>query len=80
MSRRWLVIVLFSLCVVTVPLTDDERAAVEDGHTALGALVHRLRDVSSPSGPTPRSIGMTVTVTELPNFRVLQPTRRAKKA
>ena len=63
--------------LVTVPLTDDERAAVEDGHAELVALADRLSDVSSPSGPTPRSIGTTVTVTELPNVR-LRPTRRTR--
>ena len=64
--------------LVSVPLTDDERAAVEDGHAVLNALVDRLRDVPSPAGPTPRSINATVTATELPNVR-LRPTRRPKK-
>lgn len=63
--------------LVTVPLTDDERAAVEDGHAALGALADRLREVPSPAGPTPKSLGTTVTATKLPNVR-LRPTRRAK--
>ncbi len=64
--------------LVTVPLTDDERVAVDDGHTALAALVDRLHDVPSPAGPAPRTIGAAVTVTELPNVR-LRPTRRPKK-
>lgn len=63
--------------LVAVPLTDDERAAVEDGHAALGALVDRLSEVPSPTGPTPRSLGTTVTATQLPNVR-LRPTRRRK--
>jgi integrase len=65
--------------LVTVPLTDDERAAVEDGHAALTALVDRLSEVPSPAGTTPRSLGTTATATELPNVRLL-PTRRAKRA
>jgi integrase len=64
--------------LVAVPLTDDERAAVEDGHAALGALVDQLSEIPSPAGPTPRSLGAAVTPTQLPNVRVL-PTRRAKK-
>jgi hypothetical protein len=64
--------------LATVPLTDDEVAAVEDGRAALSALVARLNDVPSPSGPTPRSMCSTVTVTELPNVR-LGPTRRSKR-
>jgi integrase len=63
--------------LAAVPLTDDERAAVEDGHAALGALVNRLREVPSPAGPTPKSLGTTVTATKLLNVR-LRPTRRAQ--
>ena len=63
--------------LVAVPLTDDERAAVEEGQAALGALVDRLSEVPSPAGSTPRSLGTTVTATQLPNIR-LGPTRRAK--
>ncbi len=63
--------------LVAVPLTDDERAAVEDGHAALGALINRLSEVPSPAGSTPRSLGTTVTATQLPNVQ-LRPTRRAK--
>lgn len=63
--------------LVAVPLTDDERAAVEDGHTALGVLIDRLRDMPSPAGSTPRSLQSDVTATELPNVRLL-PTRRHK--
>ena len=63
--------------LVAVPLTDDERTAVEEGHAALGALVDRLRDVPSPAGSTPQSLGSTVTATQPPNVRLL-PTRRHK--
>jgi hypothetical protein len=40
-----------------VPLTDDERAAVEEGTEALTALLDRLTDVPTPAGPTPRQLG-----------------------
>jgi hypothetical protein len=36
-----------------IPLTDDERAAVEDGQAALQALLARLADIPAPSGPAP---------------------------
>lgn len=31
--------------LVSVPLTDDERAAVDDGHTAVTTLLDRLADI-----------------------------------
>ncbi|MDA8297688.1 MAG: site-specific integrase [Actinomycetota bacterium] len=64
--------------LVTVPLTDDERAAVEDGHAALATLVDRLSAVPSPAGTSPRSLGTAITATELPNVR-LRPARRARR-
>lgn len=39
-----------------IPLTDDERAAVEDGATAVKNLLDRLADVPTPAGPTPRQL------------------------
>ena len=50
-----------------IPLTDDERAAVEDGAAAVQQLIERLHDVRTPSGPTPREITATsfVPLTEL---------------
>ena len=64
--------------LVTVPLTDDERAMVEDGQAALDSLVNKLAEVPSPAGPTPLALGAPVTVTQLPNVR-LRPTRLAKR-
>jgi hypothetical protein len=52
--------------LTSVPLTDDERAAVEDGHTALDSLLDRLADAPTPAGPTPRQIGIPPTATRLP--------------
>ena len=63
--------------LIAVPLTDDERSAVEDGHAALSALIDRLSDLPSPAGTTPRTLGTNVTATQLPNVRLL-PTRRLK--
>jgi hypothetical protein len=42
--------------LTTIPLTEPERAAVEDGATAVGQLLDRLADTSTPAGPTPREI------------------------
>ena len=54
----------------SIPLTDDERSAVEDGRTALTRLLDRLADVATPAGPTPRQLAVPRTVTRLP---VIQP-------
>ena len=42
--------------LVGVPLTDDERAAVNDGQAAVEQLLDRLADVATPAGPTPRQL------------------------
>ena len=55
-----------------IPLTDDERAAVDDGHTAVDALLARLADIPTPAGPTPHQIGLPPTVTLLPIVQVTQ--------
>jgi hypothetical protein len=39
-----------------IPLTEDERVAVEDGATAVDRLIERLADVPTPSGLTPRQL------------------------
>lgn len=56
--------------LAAIPLTDDERAAVEDGHTAVTALLERLVDVPTPAGPTPRQIGAPATATLLPIVQI----------
>lgn len=58
--------------LATIPLTDDERAAVDDGHSAVDALLTRLADVPTPAGPTPHQIGLPPTVTLLPIVEVTQ--------
>jgi len=40
-----------------IPLTEDERAAVEDGAAAFDRLLDGLADVPTPEGPTPRQLG-----------------------
>ncbi|MET8878782.1 tyrosine-type recombinase/integrase [Nocardia sp. NPDC004604] len=50
----------------SIPLTDDERAAVDDGQTALDQLLERLADITTPTGQTPREIGIPPTATLLP--------------
>jgi hypothetical protein len=52
--------------LASVPLSDDERAAVDDGQAALDSLLERLVDVPTPAGATPREIGVPATATLLP--------------
>lgn len=40
--------------LLTIPLTDDERAAVDEGADAVERLLTRLADTPTPAGPTPR--------------------------
>jgi len=56
--------------LVTIPLTDDERLAVDDGQTALDKLLARLADVPTPAGPTPRKIGIPPNAALLPLVEV----------
>jgi integrase len=52
--------------LATIPLTDDERAAVDDGQTALDNLLERLIDTPTPAGTTPRHLRAPATATLLP--------------
>jgi integrase len=45
--------------LVEIPLTDNERAAVEDDHDAIARLIDVLHDVPTPAGPTPRQLEQT---------------------
>jgi hypothetical protein len=58
--------------LASIPLTDDERAAVDDGQAALNQLLERLTDVPTPAGPTPRQISVPPTATLLPIVDVRQ--------
>ena len=43
--------------LVEIPLTDEERAAVEGDEQAVGRLIDLLADTRTPAGPTPRQLG-----------------------
>jgi len=62
--------------LATIPLTDDERAAVDDGHDAVEALLARLTDVPAPAGPSPQQTGTRPTMTSLPIVQVTQRNNR----
>lgn len=57
---------------VSIPLTDDEQAAVEDGQAALDRLLERLADTPTPAGPTPRELDLPATARLLPLVDVRQ--------
>jgi hypothetical protein len=52
--------------LASIPLTDDEQAAVHDGQAALDQLLERLADMPTPAGPSPRQLGAPTTATLLP--------------
>jgi hypothetical protein len=59
---------LADLCrlLVEIPLLDEERAAVEEGQSAVDRLLERLADVPMPAGPTPRQIASRQNLKLLP--------------
>ncbi|WP_207943737.1 hypothetical protein [Actinomadura sp. KC345] len=58
--------------VTAIPLTDDERAAVDDGQAALDELLKQLVNVSTPAGPTPRDFQRPAGAVLLPIVEVRQ--------
>jgi site-specific recombinase XerD len=64
--------------LVQIPLTDDERAAVEGDEQAVDRLLNQLADTPTPAGSTPRTITQP-TRTALPVLRIenSRPTRGA---
>jgi integrase len=58
--------------LISIPLTDDERAAVDDGQAALDALLGRLAEVPTPAGPSPRDLNRPTTSSLLPIVDVRQ--------
>ncbi len=58
--------------LASISLTDDERAAVDEGQVALGQLLERLADVPTPAGSTPLQTGAPPTATLLPIASVNQ--------
>jgi hypothetical protein len=62
--------------LVSIPLAENERAAVNDGQTAIDTLLARLTDVPTPADSTPRELGPPTVVTMLPIVEV----RRGKRS
>ncbi|MDX3244931.1 hypothetical protein [Streptomyces sp. ME18-1-4] len=58
--------------LASMPLSDEERAAVDDGQDALDQLLGRLADVPTPSGPTPREPDVPPSAALLPIVEVNQ--------
>ena len=56
--------------LASIPLTEGERAAVDDGQAALDQFLERLADVPAPTGATPRQIGIPAQATLLPLVEV----------
>jgi integrase len=52
--------------LAAIPLTEEERAAVEDGAVALGRLVERLADAPTPAGQTPRQLAQRASLSGTP--------------
>jgi hypothetical protein len=44
------------LMLESIPLTEEERAAVEEGTNQFEQLCKRLEEVPTPAGPTPREL------------------------
>jgi hypothetical protein len=59
---------------VSIPLAEDEQAALTDGQTAIDELLGRLADTPTPAGPTPRQITTPDTAQLLPIVGVRQGT------
>jgi hypothetical protein len=58
--------------LASLPLTGEERAAVDDGQAALDSLLGRLADIPTPAGATPRQLGASPAPTLLPIIDVRQ--------
>ncbi|MFJ6752784.1 tyrosine-type recombinase/integrase [Streptomyces sp. NPDC091266] len=58
--------------LASIPLTDEEQAAIDDGQSALDQLLERLADTPTPSGQTPRQLNVPVGTTFLPIVDVQQ--------
>jgi hypothetical protein len=61
--------------LASIPLTDDERAAVEDGAAAVERLLERLTDVPTPAGLTPRQFAQSGNFIPLTNLDTALPIR-----
>jgi hypothetical protein len=61
-----------------IPLTDDERAAVEDGSAPVERLLDRLADTPTPAGRTPRELAQSPAFIPLSSLHV-SPTQRSTR-
>ena len=52
-----------------IPLTDDEKAAVDDGQETLDKLLERLANTPAPDGSAPRQLACGAA--ELPLLQIL---------
>jgi hypothetical protein len=57
-----------------IPLTEDERAAVEDGSAAVERLLARLADTPTPAGRTPREMAQSPNFVPLSSLQASVPT------
>ncbi|MFJ4833814.1 hypothetical protein ACIP79_28475 [Streptomyces sp. NPDC088747] len=57
---------------VSIPLTEDEQAALTHGQTAIDRFLGGLADTPPPAGPTPRQITAPGTAQLLPVIGVRQ--------
>jgi hypothetical protein len=62
-----------------IPLTEDERAAVEDGSAAVERLLARLADTPTPAGPTPHQMAQAPNFVPLSSLQASSPTSLANK-
>jgi hypothetical protein len=60
-----------------IPLTDDERAAVEDGSAAVERLLERLANTPTPAGRTPREVEQSPRFIPLTSLTVSAATKEA---
>jgi len=56
-----------------IPLTEDERAAVEDGSAAVDRLLARLVDTPTPTGRTPRQMAQPANFVPLSSLQASVP-------
>lgn len=61
--------------LASMPLTEEQQAAVDDGQGALDHLLGRLADVPTPAGPTPRQLSIPLSGLLLPLVEVTRSER-----
>lgn len=61
--------------LVGIPLSDEERAVVEQGQAAFDKLLEQLADVPTPAGPAPRQLPAPPQLKRLPVLPAAQSSR-----